>query len=230
MERRDRSKIGNERERRGERGDDGVHARSARGFSLRVMFRYTELRVERDRTASYDTWNKVAPVKSRSWDVSLVLAPFAFDIRAVRFHAPRPSCPTGPTTVYYQYNPSSFPFLSFLFASRVFPTVVSKERDERMAGPFGNGLVSSPGSRSIRNQDISIISHYEVPASLEFRQRSKRPSARNDRRRSDRLPRILLPRARFSWSNGIIDSVLLPVLLSTYVQLGGSRQFDNSRL
>lgn len=112
MERRDRSKIGNERERRGERGDDGVHARSARGFSLRVMFRYTELRVERDRTASYDTWNKVAPVKSRSWDVSLVLAPFAFDIRAVRFHAPRPSCPTGPTTVYYQYNPSSFPFFS----------------------------------------------------------------------------------------------------------------------
>lgn len=82
-----------------------------------------------------------------------------------------------------------------------------------MAGPFGNGLVSSPGSRSIRNQDISIISHYEVPASLGFRQRSKRPSARNDCRRSDRLPRILLPCARFSWSNGIIDSVLLAVLL-----------------
>lgn len=81
------------------RGNDGVHARSARGFSLRVMFRYTELRVERDRTASYDTWNKVAPVKSRSWDVSLVLAPFAFDIRAVRFHASRPSCPTGPPLI-----------------------------------------------------------------------------------------------------------------------------------
>lgn len=101
MERRDRSKIGRARE--GDegvwRGNDGVHARSARGFSLRVMFRYTELRVERDRTASYDTWNKVAPVKSRSWDVSLVLAPFAFDIRAVRFHASRPSCPTGPPLI-----------------------------------------------------------------------------------------------------------------------------------
>lgn len=32
----------------------GVQARSARGFSLRVTFRYTELRAERDRTASRD--------------------------------------------------------------------------------------------------------------------------------------------------------------------------------
>lgn len=94
--------------------------------------------------------------------------------------------------LYYQYNPSSFPFLSFRFVSRAFPTVVSKERREDGRPPFENGLVSSPGSRSIRNQDISIISHYKVPASLEFRQRSKRPSARNDCRRSDRLPRILL--------------------------------------
>lgn len=82
-----------------------MHARSAQGFSLRVMFRYTELRVERDRTASYDTWNKVAPVKSRSWDVSLVLAPFAFDIRAVRFGSTRLLVHLARRVFLLYYNP-----------------------------------------------------------------------------------------------------------------------------
>lgn len=92
------SKIrGREQEERGGEGEEGRWR--ARSFRLRIQFAryvslYVELRVERDRTASYDTWNKVAPVKSRSWDVSFVLAPFAFDIRAVPL---RPSCPTGPT-------------------------------------------------------------------------------------------------------------------------------------
>ena len=38
----------------------------------RYVSLYAALRVERDRTASHDTLEKHAPVKSRSWDVLFV--------------------------------------------------------------------------------------------------------------------------------------------------------------
>lgn len=165
-------------------------ARSTRRriFSLCVTFRYTELRVERDQTASRDarriTRFKGASVTTRSWDVLFVVPVSAFKSCAVA--RPRRTSPNETLPCYV--SPSSFQFFACL--SRVNdrwrtedprrgggrePRRDGGQRQEAARQPARNR--PSPGSRSIRNKDISIISHYGFPASVAFHEPSSTPGA-----------------------------------------------------